>query len=553
MKYAAAFLMLCAVALRAGEAPPTILSTALATAEKISIPRLPKEENLTAQSMQLEQLSALFARAGRTERALRMIEGLETEDRVIPQAFVPLAVAAIRAGDAKRAKALIKRVSSIEEWTTPGALADIALAMYAAGDEAGAVRLAQRIENGREQFRALFGMKHFVEALPAASAIAAESFHIPYPDGSSRWELDYDGSLNALLQLVTVFVDRGDLRSAHNAFDAMTEVQDRDTPVYRARALLEIARREEAVPALRQALEELQYAFDERPGERHDHAETLARIAEAMAAAGERASAGPLIAEAVELMGPADSVEQLWMASTIVCEALARIARAHFILGEREQALALLERAAHLADTLPVPSSGTAGGWDDPSSVRQHKVESLARVAVELELGGESKKAAEVLGRAIAGIDAISSAEWRGYAWRAIVKAYADAGRLDRAIDILATGKPANEDKTYAFEYVTDDALLAAGRERRWRLLAALPAGWPKVEVEARLARRLEDEGNAAEAKLLVADALASLGKYGWEWDLMRLATLAPGVDKPGDAEQQRILRGLLAKLPRRK
>src|SRR6185503_448395 len=102
-----------------------------------------------------------------------------------------------------------------------------------------------------------------------------------------------------------------------------------------------IARREEAVPALRQALEELQYAFDERPGERHDHAETLARIAEAMAAAGERASAGPLIAEAVELMGPTDSVEQLWMASTIVCEALARIARTHFILGEPEQALAL--------------------------------------------------------------------------------------------------------------------------------------------------------------------------------------------------------------------
>src|SRR6185503_14883002 len=163
MKYAAAFLMLGAVALRAGDAPPTILSTALAAAEKISIPHLPKEENLTSQSMQLEQLSALFARAGRTERALRMIEGLETEDRVIPQAFVPLAVAAIRAGDAKRAKALIKRVSSIKEWTAPGALADIALAMYAAGDEAGAVRLAQRIENGREQFRALFGMKHFVE------------------------------------------------------------------------------------------------------------------------------------------------------------------------------------------------------------------------------------------------------------------------------------------------------------------------------------------------------------------------------------------------------
>ena len=553
MKTAAASLMLCAaVALRAGEAPPTILSTALAAAEKVAISRLPKEKDLTSQSMQLEQIVALLARAGRTEQALRVIEELQTDKDVLPPAFVPLVVEAIRAGDAERAKELIQRVSSLESWTTPAAIADIALAMHAAGDETGAVRVAQEIDNAAELYRALIGMKRYAEVLPIASSIAPHNgVHIPYGDGY-RWELDYGARLDALLALVTVFVDRGELDSAHQALNAMAEVHDRDTHLYRARALLEIARREETVPTLRKALEEVELTAGERPGERRDHAELLARLAEALAAAGERSLAAPLLPRAVDAMGPTNSVEEMEMSLTIVCEALARIARAHFALGETKQALALLDRAAHLADTLPVPprTRRAEASFYSPSSIRQDKVESLARVAVVLETAGETEKAAEVLGRAIAGIDAIASAEWRGYAWRAVVKAYADAGRLERGLDILAAGKPANLDKFDAFTIVPDDALFAASRERRWKLLAAMPATWWKVEVEARLASRLERD-DPAEATLLVADALASFDKNGWEWNLIRLATLAPGVDKPGDAEQQRILRRLLAKLPR--
>jgi len=553
MKTAAAFLMLCAaVTLRAGDAPPTILSVALAAAEKIAIPWLPKEDNLTSQSMQLEQIAALLARAGRIERALRLIEGLETEARVLPPSYVPLAVEAIRTGDAERSCELVERLSSLDEWTTPGALADIALAMYAAGDERGAIQLAQQIDGGAEQYRALIGMKRFTEALPAAAAVQPSQFHDISPEGHV-WMSDYDGSLSALLALVTVFVDQGDLLSAHKALDAMAEIADEDIHAFRARALLEIARREEAVPTLRKALEEVELMWDERPGQRRDEAILLARIAESLAAAGEPSLAVPLLPKAVSALGPTDSVEKLEIAVTIACEALARIARAHFALGEPKQALALLDRAAHLADTLPVPRTRTKGyPIDEPSSARQDKVETLARVAVELELAGETRKAAEVLGRARAELDAIPSAEWREYAWKAIADVYADAGRIDRALDILVSGKSADPDKFFAlYTHVTDDVLYAASRERRWALFRVMPPTWSKIELEARLASRLDREGDTAEARLLVADALASVGTKDWTWNLMRLATLAPGADQPGDAQQQRILRRLLAKLPR--
>lgn len=538
--------------LGAGEAaPPTILSTAVAAAEKVAMPRLPKEENLTDQSYRLTQLAALLVRAGRTEQALRLIDGLKTEDSVRVPAYVPLAVAAIEARDEERVRTLVRRVSSLDEWTTPVALADIALAMRAAGDEAGALRLAREIADPAEQTRVFLALNRFEEAIPAAAAIRPASIHVPYA-GGSRWELDYDGALAALLKLVTAFVDRGDLGGAHRAMDAIAEVADRDTHAYHARALLEVARREPALPTLRKALAEVELDTGERPGERRDSAELLARIAEALDAAGDRTLALSLLPKAVALMGPTGSVAELEMAPSIVAEALERVARAHLALGQRQEALALLDRAARLADLVPLPARRTPKlSWDDRSSAHEDRVAILARVAAELEAAGETRRAEEVLRRALTGLDGIPASEWREYAWRAVFEAYAGAGRLDRALDVLASGPPANPDKYLALTVVPDDALLAAGRERRWRLLAALAPGWAKVELEARLAARLEAQGDGTEASLVVADALASLGTDDWEWPLIRLATLAPGVDRPGDAGQQRVLRALLDRLPR--
>gem|GEM_PF-5499830 len=524
--------------LRAGETPPpTILSTALAAAEKIAIPQMRKEENLTAQREQLAQIAALLARAGRMEQALRLIEKLETDDDVKPPAYVPIAVAAIKAGDTERARAVIERVAKFEAWTTPEALADIALAMHAAGDEDGAVRLAREIGNPAAQVRAFLGMKRFADALPAASAIAPNNMHIPTAHGA-RWELQYDASLDALLTLVTTFVDRGELQNAHEALDAIAEIPDRKTRNYHARALVEIARVEEPAATLRKALEEVKLDTGERPGERRDSAVLLARIAEAL-------TAGPLLADALAVIGPTESVTDLEMSVTIVCEALVRIARAHFALGERERALALLDRAAHLADTLPVPKSNRAGApYDEPSAIRRDKVECLARVAAELERAGAIEKAKETLSRALTNLDAIASHEWREYAWQAIIEAYAETGQLDRALDILAAGKPGNLDKFLAFTVIPEDAFLSASRERRWRLLAAMPATWWKVELEAHLADRFARDDDAAEAARLVADALASLPNRD-VWSLIRLAIAAPGADRPGDAAQQLRLKGI--------
>ncbi|HET9769197.1 MAG TPA: hypothetical protein VFS60_20300, partial [Thermoanaerobaculia bacterium] len=171
------------------EKPPTLLDVALLSADHWAIARMRSEnDNLTWQSGQLTDLTRLLSRAGRFDQALALIRDLDTPERVKVEAYAPIVAAALRAGDRARAQALTEKVTGIGEWTTSPALAEIARAMDAAGDRAGAVRLAATIPTGADRAAALFEMRRYVEATAAARDIDPGSFHVDCGgDGSHCW------------------------------------------------------------------------------------------------------------------------------------------------------------------------------------------------------------------------------------------------------------------------------------------------------------------------------------------------------------------------------
>ena len=536
--------------------PPTLLAVALLSADRWAIARMRSEnDNLTWQGGQLASLTRLLARAGRYDDALALIRNLDTPQRVKVEAYAPIVAAYLRAGDKARAAALTEKVSGIGEWTTSGTLVDVARAMDAAGDRDGAVKLAANIPGGLDRAEALFEMRRYTEALAAAREIEPGSFHVPCGEHEHCWVQDWEPRQSYIVKLVKAFVDDGDLRGAHAAAAALDEVDGFGAKGWKAKALVEIARREEPVATLQQALAELDASPVMLPGDYQDHAETLAQIADGLAAAGQRTQAVGLMPRALAALGSTESVESMEIAASLGCEGLTQIARVQFNIGQREEALVLLARAERLANEIVVPPPETSAGssWDDTASTQHERVEAKLRIAATLEAAGEVERGEKVLASARAELATIKSSEWREYGWRALVQAYTEAGRLDRAMELLTSGLRGDPDRWLAIDSISDEDLLAAPRPQLWGLLDALPADWGKASLAARLAIRLEALGEQTSVSRLVTEALAAVAAMAaerttdWQLTLVSLGGTLPGAERAGNAEQQRLLRELLA------
>jgi tetratricopeptide (TPR) repeat protein len=548
MRVSAVFLVVCLGC--AAQVPPprtasvpapqpagaTILSTALAVAETAGIPRMRAEKNLTWQSGQLAALAELFAKAGQYDRALQLIHDLDTPDRVKAPSFVPLVVAAIHAHDEARARMILDRLSALEpDWTVPIAFADIATAMEQAGDHAGAVRLLDKVDDPVARAKALLAAKAPLAALEIARDIRPASMHIPAAEGAF-WEEDYSTRQSFLLELVDLFVDSGDLASAHKAMEALNDVPDRSLSAFRARAVIAMARREHSLAGLQEAMQEIETEPEERMGDVERYVEVLAEIAEL--------SPSPALSEEAlrKAQAALDAINSDGEAAVhvlpFICDGLTRIARADFALGKRTEALALLDRSLQLVERIPVPPPQRGGGstWGGPGPILQNRCETKAHIAAAFEEAKETARAEAALASALAEITANSDHEWRAYSWEAIVKAYAGIHRLDRAVEILAAHAGSAADMKYALWQVPSSALLDIPRDRLWTLLQALPAGEQKVELLAQLAAQLESRGDRAEAARSVEAALATISTRGKDWELwlINLANTVPSAGQPG-------------------
>lgn len=542
------------------EKPPTLLDVALLSADRWAIARMRRETgNLTWQMGQLAALTRLLARAGRYDQALALIENLDTPERVKVQAYAPIVVAYLRAGDKARAAALTDKVAGIEEWTTASALAEIARGMDRAGDRAGALRLAARSPAGSDRADVLFEMGRYREAIDAARGIAADTFHVDCGhQGEHCWVDDWGARQAYLVKLVKALVDQGDLRGAHEAMAALDEVHGYSDGAWKPLALVEIARREEPVATLQQAVAALDATPMMIPGDRTAHADTLAAIAEGLAAAGQRTQAIGLMPRALAVLGPTDSVETMEIWADMACRSLIRIARAELAIGRRDEGLALLQRTERLITSIPVPrpEKDADSSWDHRASTQKDRVAGRFRIAAAWEDAGEREQSERVLGDALKELAAIKNAEWRQYGWQALVEAYSDVGRLDRAMELLTAGLRGEPDRWLAIANISDEDLLAAPRPQLWGLLDALPTGWEKAALANRLAVRLDELGEQTSVSRLVTEALTSLaamaasGEKEWQLELVGLGGELPGADRPGNAEQQRLVRKLLAALP---
>jgi hypothetical protein len=213
-------------------AADSLLAAALVAAEKTVIPRMRREDNLTWMSMQLAELTRLLARAGRYDEALRLIESLDAPDRVKAPALAPIALAALRAGDRSRVRALAGRLAALDEWTAPAALAEIAVALHDAGNRAAALGLAAKLRDPQVRAETFRHMAELDKALAAARDVGPQSMHIPSDEGSF-WEQDYGQRRALLLRLVAAYVDRGDLRGATPA-NSPLPIPTSASPIHRA-------------------------------------------------------------------------------------------------------------------------------------------------------------------------------------------------------------------------------------------------------------------------------------------------------------------------------
>lgn len=515
----------------------SIVAAAVRVAEAKTLPHVRREKNLTWQSDQLRNLAHLLAKAGRQDDAMRLVVRFETEERVKAPAFVPIAEAAIRAGDRGRTTEVIDRLAAMHEWTVPIALAEIARAMQAAGDTRGALLLAERVDQAEAQAKLYLDLGLLAQSLNAARSITPQSVHVPIGT-EAVWEEDYGERQDFLLRLVAAFTARDDRDGAQRALQALNEVPDRTLHLHRVRGWLEIARRWPS-PALDSARAEMESTPTERVGEVQETVEVLGALAEGLAAAGRQDQALAALTAAVEVAARLEPVKVPGLDAQPACAPLTAAARDHLKLGRKEEALALVARARRLIEEAPSTESAS-----------QDKVEALARLAVVLELAGETARGAAMLAEAVAGIPAIEDEEWRLYAWSAVAAAYQEAGRTDRAVEVLSAGRAPDPDKVYAVQNLVD---AGATSGHYLALLPLVPDGWVRIGLTAKAAGGLEAAGRGAEAKPLITAVLAMLAARaasaepeGWDSLLIQLALDYPGAGEPADAEQRTLLRRLV-------
>ncbi len=528
--------------------PPTILSTAITVAKTDGFALMSGEKNLTWQGGKLRLLTELLSREGRFDEALKLIDDLDTPDRVKVEAFVPIVEAAIRGGFEARARAVTQRIEALDEWTVPGALKEIAVARLKAGHDAEALRIAKEIREPAARAEAFFALGLYDEMLSAARQIEPVSMHIPSESGAF-WESEYNGRQAVLVQLVGIYVERGDLRKARAAIDALSAVPDRTASASRARALIELARKDRPFENLKAAQKAVEEAPRERLGEMEGAADLLSRIAERFEALGKHSAAVAAIHKAIE-SGLPENGDVTEVGTEIACASMVRIARAERAIGQGPQALAMLERALRAADAMPIPllSPAPEAGGDWHSSGLHSQVEARLRVAAELEAAGEKKRAEDVLASTLVALKAIPSADWRSYSWRSLVEIYCAALSCTRGVELLIAGRSVDQDKLRAIIQMSPAEILAGPPERRWDLLALLPPTLAKAGLASTLAVELNARGAHEEAARMVSMSLEIIATKPDDWvlALVSLGAEAPGADQPGGEAQQKLLKALL-------
>jgi len=184
----------------------------------------------------------------------------------------------------------------------------------------------------------------------------------------------------------------------------------------------------------------------------------------------------------------------------------------------------------------------------------QHdRVEGRLHVAAALEAAGERERAEKTIAATLAELAAIKNEEWRGYGWRSLVEAYSKVGRLDRAMELLSSGLRGDPDLTMAIDSISDEDLLAAPRAQLWGLLDALPPDGAKAQFALRVAILLDKQGEGTSVTRATTEVLGALAALAatrdreWQLGLVKIGGELPGAERPGNAEQQKLVQQLLA------
>lgn len=562
----------------------SILWHALGSVEQVSIPSLGREVNLTTKSSRVAIMARLLAKAGRYEEAVVLAEN--HGQRVSPAALGEVAVVAIQCGDAAVAERVIRKLSGSSEWTAGGAMAVVATAIYDTGDPKRALALAASIQRPQDKVQALRELVRRsrasgsnVEASRWLREAVRAAIRIPHRmkpgaprrDGTLVDVLDYSPRQEALLDLIVDLGEVAAFDAAHDALRAMDDVPETANPIFKARALVEIAesrraagQAQEEAKLLDQALDLIESFPRLRVGECQKTVEVMLELSRAFARLGKadraRAILTNALAEARRIELAVDRVVVL----PFSVGSLTGIARSYLELGMKQKALHVLEHALTLVQRLPLPpqpnqprtrevpgrpfdafATPQDRAWNERCAAQETQVVAGAKIAAVLEGAGQGVRAEALWQQAIQQIDDIPCSDWRGRAWNGVVGVHLDAKHPTRALDLLATEKRPSSDQASAWR---DVVAALPSTVRLERLPTIVDGGAPveqKVEVLADLGTELARAGKPREASQRATEALRLIARESpYKNELLQLlaSELSFAAQEP-NGEQTELLR----------
>ena len=506
-------------------APASVLSCALAAAERTAVPAMLAESNLTWKSSQLSAVTGLLAAAGHFDRALELVEAAQEPDRVLAPALAEIAIGALRAGDNALADRVVKRLSAMKAWTVPAAMIEIAEALSAAGRVCDAVALLQALGDPAAKAGALIelarsspaGAKQaegwLREAFRAAREILPDVGHHVEIAGMREYLEDHGQRYSVLLELAGAFAERGLIAPAGEVAAAIGDVGGGADAIWQARALLAVAEApaasKQASELTAQALEVIESASEWTVGDTREKVEILGSVARRFEDLGKQTQARKALALARSTAEKQKRVDEPGIRASIGVETLVLLAGAHLDLGLSEQALAILDEAQALVDAFTIPKRdlSSSSSWDPVSAARHTRVKARVTIAARREQAGRAANA-DADARLIAEIEKISDHSWRDSAWTAVAVAYLGVERPERALEILRAGKPADPAQLGAWSVVGESLLAADRLDDAVAVAGEITASYAKVELLAGLADRLEGAGREREAERRITEAL---------------------------------------------
>jgi tetratricopeptide (TPR) repeat protein len=558
----------------------SILAHALEAAEAVLVPTVGQQPNLTFKSTLLAEIADAYARAGKFDQALSMVEKATKNDNpgLQAEALARIAAGHLKAGMVDETAALVDRIAKIKDWQSSPALALVARACAEAGKIDLAEQAADLIESGGERASAFLSLAQTLiekgndvraaelihRAIKAAKTAEPLSYDIQEPGSDMRiWVSDSAPAFALLRDAAEAFVKAGRLEEAEQVADMAENFKGDhfwkgNVSGWKAGILLVAAdgylkakKKDKALEILTQALAGIDAMTAEKVGDTELKTSLYLDAARLWNELGEKEKSSKLLQSALDEAKNLQKVDVADIRVANGCAALARVAGAYSDLGKKDKAVEILEEAANIVASEKKVSK--YGGDKD-------RAVAMGLIAAGLVGAGESARADKLFAKASDTAAKVKDLCWKAQAQADLVDIYLELGEHDQAKKAAAALQTTLKG--------TLSSCWVGGGQGFKRLIESMDArdqgseimavadlmdpSWYKVEALAGVAARFEKAGKKAMAKKAVLEALEAVAaeKDQWARELLLVANTCPSSGSEADPDIMAVLEKIMMKKP---